>query len=332
MTDFFTKLNISESLPLYLAPMEDISDVSFRYLCKQYGADILITEFISADDLDKNIERSFKKFTIYDYERPIGIQIYGHRKEAMVKAAQIVAQANPDFIDINWGCPVKKIANRGAGSGMLQNPDLLLDITAAIVKAVNIPVTVKTRLGWNENSIIIQKLATQLQNTGIQALSIHGRTRQQLYTGSANWQPIAEVKRNSQIKIPIIGNGDIISPETAQKFLQISNVDALMIGRGAIGQPWIFKHIKYYLQTGKQLKAPDTEERVRLSKQHLQRSIEWKGLPRGINEMKKHYLRYFKELPDFIDYRMKLVTENKPEKIIVTLDEIEDKYRNFVYE
>jgi len=320
MSNIFNRLKTSKVPLLYLAPMENYSDLSFRFLCKEYGADILTTEFISSDDLDKNIERSFKKFTILEEERPIGIQLYGHRKEAMITAAKIVEQANPDFIDINWGCPVKKIANRGAGSGMLRYPDKLIEITEAIVKAVNIPVTVKTRLGWDENSIIIQDLALRLQDTGIQALAIHGRTRQQLYKGIANWSEIKKIKENPSVNIPIIGNGDIDSPKDAFEKWKQTNVDALMIGRAAIGKPWIFEQIKTYLTKGILLPDPNLNQRVDIAIKHLKQSLEWKGQTRGINEMRRHYIRYFNEFEEFIKFRKLLLTENNPKNIIELLN------------
>ncbi|MCK5539029.1 MAG: tRNA dihydrouridine synthase DusB [Bacteroidales bacterium] len=331
MDNLITRLLNPDDTPLYLAPMEDITDPSFRFLVKKYGADVLITEFISSDELAKNIDKSFRKFTIYDYERPVGIQIYGHKLENMVNAAKIVAEAKPDFIDINWGCPVKKIAKRGAGSGMLKNIPLLLKITEAIVKAVNIPITVKTRLGWDENSIVIHKLAPELEKIGVKTLTLHARTRQQFYTGTADWSHITKIKQNPDFNIPLIGNGDIDSPQTALARIQESNVNALMIGRASIGRPWIFRDVKHYLQTGDLLTAPGTLERVNLCKLHIEKAIEWKGEGRAIREMRKQYLRYFKELPDFVEFRKKLVTENNLTEIEKTLDMINEKYNRFLY-
>jgi nifR3 family TIM-barrel protein len=311
--------------------MEDITDPSFRFIAKEYGADVLITEFISSDELVANIARTSKKFTIFEHERPVGIQIYGHKKDAMVYAAQLVADANPDFIDINWGCPMKKIVKRFAGAGMLRNLPLMLEITEAVVKSVSIPVTVKTRLGWDENSIVIHQLTPQLQNTGIKALTVHARTREQLYSGNADWNHLRMLKENKSIQIPIIGNGDIIDEISAYNLLNYSKVDALMIGRASIGKPWIFKHIRHFLDTGTLLPAPDTKERVDLCIRHLQKAIEWKGEQRAVHEMRKQYLKYFKELPDFQSIKKLLVTEENPLHLIRTLQILAEMHDNFIY-
>ncbi len=316
-----------QEYPLLLAPMEDITEPSFRFLCKQYGADLMYTEFVASEALIRNIEKTFKKLTVLDYERPVGIQIYGHRIEAMTEAAKIVAQAKPDLIDLNFGCPVKKIAGRGAGAGMLKDPDKLVKMTAEIVKAVNLPVTVKTRLGWDFDNIIIEELTERLQDVGIQAITIHARTRSQFYKGTADWSYIGKVKNNSRIKIPVIGNGDIDSPQKAKEMFDRYGVDAIMIGRATIGRPYIFKEIKHYLKTGEILPELSIDERVQLAKTHLIKSLEWKGKPRGIYEMRRHYIKYFKGLQNFKDFRLKLVTSTDEKEIIQTLDNIAKVYK-----
>ena len=313
--------------PLILAPMEDVTDVSFRYICKQYGADLMYTEFIASEALIRNIDKTVKKMHLEDHERPVGIQIYGHDPDHMVEAARMAAEMKPDIIDINCGCPVKKIATRGDGAGLLQTPDLMVEIARRVVEAVpEIPVTVKTRLGWDDNTKIIVPLAERLQDTGIQALAIHGRTRMQLYKGEADWTLIGEVKNNPRMHIPIIGNGDVDSPQKAKEMIDRYGVDAIMIGRAAVGCPWIFKTTKEYLATGVLPTEPDVHERVRLAKLQLTKSMEWKGDKRGILEMRRHYSQYFKALPDFKNYRMKLVTSMDVEEIIGLLDEVEATY------
>jgi nifR3 family TIM-barrel protein len=313
--------------PLILAPMEDVTEVSFRYICKQYGADLMYTEFVASEALVRNVDKTIKKMHLEDYERPVGIQIYGHDPEHMAEAARIAREAKPDLIDINCGCPVKKIATRGDGAGLLQNPPLMLEIVRKVVEAVpDTPVTVKTRLGWDESTKIIVDLAERLQDCGIKALTIHGRTRMQLYKGEADWTLIGEVKNNSRMRIPIIGNGDVDSPEKAKQMIDRYGVDAIMIGRAAIGCPWIFKTVREYLETGVLPEEPSVKERVSLAKMQLEKSIQWKGDKRGILEMRRHYSQYFKALPDFKNYRMKLVTEMNPEVIFEILDEINEKY------
>jgi nifR3 family TIM-barrel protein len=312
--------------PVFLAPMEDVTDPSFRFICKHFGADMMYTEFIAADGLIRDARKSVAKLDIFDYERPIGIQIYGHEIAPMVEAALLAEQANPDVIDINFGCPVKKIANRGAGSGMMQFPDKMVEMTRQIVDAVKIPVTVKTRLGWDENSKNIVEIAERLQDVGIAALTIHGRTRSQMYKGEADWTLIGEVKRNPRMKIPIIGNGDVNSPQRAKQMFDNYGVDAIMIGRASYGQPWIFRSIKHYLQTGELLAEPNVAERVAIAKMHFAKSIEVKGERVGVLEMRRHLSNYFKGLPDFKDTRLKLVTTNEPEKIIELLDFINERY------
>ena len=313
--------------PLFLAPMEDVTDPSFRFICKHFGADMVYTEFIPSDGLIRDAKKSIKKLEIYDEERPVGIQLYGHIIESMVEAAKIAASAKPDLIDINFGCPVRKIANRGAGAGMLCNVPLMEAMTAAIVKAVKLPVTVKTRIGWDENSKNIVEIAERLQDAGISALTIHGRTRAQLYRGNADWSLIGEVKRNPRMKIPIIGNGDIITPGSAKQAFDTYGVDGIMIGRATVGKPWIFKEIRHFLNTGEILPPMSLQEKVDLARLQFSRSLEVKGIPRGIFEMRRHFSNYFKGLPDFRELRMKLVTSLNPEEINSILELILIKYQ-----
>ncbi|MEC7864119.1 MAG: tRNA dihydrouridine synthase DusB [Bacteroidota bacterium] len=308
--------------PLLLAPMEDVSDPPFRALCKQHGADVLYTEFISSEGLIRDAEKSTMKLDIYDFERPIGIQIFGYDIDSMRLAAEICERANPEFIDINYGCPVKKVTNKGAGAGILQDIPKMVAMTKKIVDTTNIPVTVKTRLGWDENTKYIVDVAERLQDVGIKAISIHGRTRKQMYKGDADWTLIGEVKNNPKMHIPIFGNGDV---NTAEKVAEVKNkygVDGVMIGRAAIGYPWIFNEIKHYLNTGNHLIPPAITDRVAACKQHLQHSIQWKGQILGIAEMKRHYTNYFKGIPHFKDYRIKMVTSNSEKEIQSILDEV----------
>jgi len=316
--------------PLSLAPMEDITDPSFRYLCKQFGADLLFTEFISSDGLIRNGVKSKKKLEIFDHERPIGIQLYGHIIDSMVEAVKIAEQASPEFIDLNFGCPVKKIANRGAGAGMLKDIDLMVKMTAEVVKATTLPVTVKTRLGWDENNKNIPEISERLQDVGIQAITIHGRTRNQLYKGEADWTLIGEVKNNPRIKIPVFGNGDINGPKVAKAMLEKHGVDGIMIGRASIGKPWVFKEVKQYLETGEIVPSPNVTERVEVAKLHFSKSIEWKGIPRGIFEMRRHFASYFKGLPNFREIRLRLLTSTDTEEINHILEEIEKTYGSLV--
>lgn len=311
---------------LFLAPMEDVTDPSFRYICKEFGADMMYTEFVSSDGLVHNAEKSFKKMEVFDYERPIGIQIYGHIPEAMADAAQFAEQRNPDLIDINFGCPVNKIAKRGAGSGMMRFPDLMVQITKMVVEAVSLPVTVKTRLGWDENSQIIPELAERLQDVGIKALTIHGRTRCQMYKGKADWSLIGQIKANPRIKIPIIGNGDITDARGAAAAFDRYGVDAIMIGRATYGHPWIFREIKHYLATGEELPPMSVAEKVELAQRHFLKSIEVKGERRGLLEMRRHLNCYFKALDDFKSTRIKLVTENEPQKVLELLNYIKQRW------
>lgn len=306
--------------PLLLAPMEDVSDPPFRYVCKQYGADLMYTEFISSEGLIRDAIKSRKKLDIFEYERPIGIQIFGGDEEAMALSAKIVDATNPDLVDINFGCPVKKVVCKGAGAGVLKDVDLMIRLTQAVIKSTSKPVTVKTRLGWDESMINIMEVAERLQDVGVQALTIHARTRAQMYKGMANWKYIAEVKNNPRIKIPIFGNGDVDSPERALEYKNKYGVDGIMIGRAAIGYPWIFNEIKHYFETGTHLPKPTMANRVEVCKTHLQKSVEWKGEVLGVLEMRNHYANYFKGIPNFKDTRVKLVTLNKFNELIEVLD------------
>ena len=320
-------LEIGE-FPLLLAPMEDVSDPPFRAVCKENGADLMYTEFISAEGLIRDAVKSRQKLDIYDYERPIGIQIFGEKIESMREAAAIAAAANPELIDINYGCPVKKVAAKGAGAGILLDIDKMQRMTAEIVKQVDLPVTVKTRLGWDENTIRIVEVAKRLQDVGIKALTIHGRTRAQMYKGEADWTHIAEVKNHPDIHIPIFGNGDIDSPEKALEFKNKYGIDGIMIVRAAIGNPWIFNEIKHFLNTGTQLPGPTLDERVRVVKKHLNFSIEWKGDRTGVFEMRRHYTNYFRGLHNFKPYRTRLVELEDHNAILALLDEIAEVYQN----
>lgn len=312
--------------PLLLAPMEDVSDPPFRAVCKEQGADLMFTEFISSDGLIRDAEKSLQKLDIYDYERPIGIQIFGDKIESMRLAAERVEKAQPELIDINYGCPVKKVACKGAGSGILKDLPKMQAMTAEIVKQVDLPVTVKTRLGWDDSTIQIVEVAKRLQDVGIKALSIHGRTRMQMYKGSADWDPIAEVKNHPDIHIPIFGNGDIDSPQKAVEYKNKYGVDGVMIGRAAIGYPWIFKEVKHYIKTGEMLPPPDVAERVRVCKKHLDFSLEWKNERQGLLEMRRHYTNYFKGLYNFKPIRTRLVESLDRDEIYGILDEVSEIY------
>jgi len=315
--------------PIILAPMEDVTDPSFRYMCKHFGADMMFTEFISADGLIRDGKKSVAKLDIFDYERPIGIQIYGHLIDAMVEAALLAEKANPEVIDINFGCPVKKIASRGAGSGMMREPDKLVEMTRQIVNAVKLPVTVKTRLGYDDNSKIIVELSERLQDVGIKALTVHGRTRAQMYKGEADWTLIGDIKQNPRIHIPMIGNGDIDSPLKAKEMFDRYGVDGIMIGRATYGRPWIFKEIKHFLATGELLEQPSVTERVKIARMHFQKSLEIKGDRVGIFEIRRHFASYFKGLPDFKETRLKLVTATNAEDIFGILEYIANRWGNF---
>jgi len=318
--------------PLLLAPMEDVSDPPFRAVCKDNGADLMYTEFISSEGLIRDAMKSKQKLDVFDYEKPIGIQIFGGDEEAMAMSARIVDAVQPDLLDINFGCPVKKVVNKGAGAGVLKDIKLMVRLTEACVKSTSLPVTVKTRLGWDDASKNIEEVAERLQDVGIKALAIHGRTRAQLYKGQADWSLIARVKENPRIQIPIFGNGDIDSPEKALEYKSRYGVDGIMIGRAAIGYPWIFNEVKHFMETGEHLDPPGIEERVAVIRKHLRRSIEWKGLIPGINEMRRHYTNYLKGLPNIRDYRLRLVTMSAEEEIDVVLDEIERNYAGYQFE
>lgn len=312
--------------PLLLAPMEDVSDPPFRALCKQQGCDMMYSEFISVEGLIRDADKSVAKLDIFDYERPIGIQIFGANMDSMIRATEIVEEANPEVIDINFGCPVKKVVCKMAGAGILQDIPRMVKLTEAVVKATNKPVTVKTRLGWNEETIFIEEVAERLQDVGIQALSIHGRTRKQMYKGVADWTKIGNIKKNPRIHIPIFGNGDIDSPEKALEYRQKYGVDGIMIGRAAIGYPWIFREIKHYFATGEHLDPPTIEERVAAAKEHLEKSIVWKGEKLGILEMRRHYTNYFRGLRGVKSYRSQLVTANEAAEVFDLLDEVQHIY------
>lgn len=324
-------LEIGE-FPLLLAPMEDVSDPPFRAVCKENGADLMYTEFISSEGLIRDAAKSVQKLDIYDYERPIGIQIFGDKIDSMRQAAAIAEEADPEIIDINYGCPVKKVACKGAGAGILLDIPKMQEMTAEIVKAVSKPVTVKTRLGWDHSTIKIVEVAKRLQDVGIQALTIHGRTRQQMYKGVADWTKIAEVKNHPDIHIPIFGNGDIDSPEKALAYRQEYGIDGIMIGRAAIGYPWIFNEIKHFMQTGEHLPTPTLEERVDVAIRHLKFSVEWKGERQGIFEMRRHYTNYFRGLPNFKPYRTRLVESDQFDEVLGTLQEVREAFQNAQFE
>lgn len=315
--------------PLLLAPMEDVSDPPFRRLCKQQGADMVYTEFISADGLVHDAVNSLKKLEIFDYERPIGIQYFGGQVENMIQAAEMIEAKNPDVIDINFGCPVAKVACRNAGAGLLRDIPLLAKLTEEVVKSTSRPVTVKTRLGWDHSTINIVEVAERLQDAGISALTIHARTRQQMYKGQADWTWIARVKENPRLKIPVFGNGDIDSPDRATEYRKLYGADGIMIGRASIGYPWIFREIKHFWATGEYALPPSVEERVAAARQHLNDSLSWKGTKLGVLEMRRHYAPYFRNLPNIKDYRMKLVTLMEPEALFEVLDEVQKVYSGF---
>lgn len=311
---------------MLLAPMEDVSDPPFRALCKAQGADMMYTEFISSDGLVYEAASSLKKLEIFDYERPIGIQYFGGQVESMIKAAAIVEAANPDVIDINFGCPVAKVACKMAGAGLLQDIPKMIELTKSVVHSTKKPVTIKTRLGWDENSINIVEVAERLQDVGIQALTIHARTRKQMYKGEADWSWIAKIKENPRMHIPIFGNGDVDTPQKALEYRNRYGVDGIMIGRGSIGYPWVFREIKHYFATGELLPPPTVQERVDAARQHLQHSIDWKGEKLGVVEMRRHYTNYFRGFPNIKLYRSQLVTVYETPTLFSILDEIEEVY------
>ena len=320
-----------EDFPLLLAPMEDVSDPPFRALCKEQGADLVYTEFISSEGLIRDATKSLMKLDIYEKERPVGIQIFGAELDSMLQAVDIVERSNPDIIDINYGCPVKKVVCKGAGSGILKDIPLMIKLTEAIVKRTNLPVTVKTRLGWDENTIKIVEVAERLQDVGVQAISIHGRTRVQMYKGEADWKTIAEVKNNPRMHIPVFGNGDVDSPEKAMEMRDNFGLDGAMIGRASIGYPWFFKEVKHYFATGEHLPLPTMEERVRVAKRHLEMAICWKGEHLGVFETRRHYTNYFKGIPHFKEYRQRLVTTDTAVEVFSILDEIGHVFVNAAF-
>lgn len=316
--------------PVLLAPMEDVTDPSFRYMCKHFGADMMYTEFINADGLTRDAGTSVSKLNIFDYERPIGIQLYGHIIESMVEAARIATEAYPDVIDINFGCPVKKIANRGAGSGMMRDVPKMVEMTRLIVEATHLPVTVKTRLGWDEQNKNIVEIAERLQDVGIKAITIHGRTRAQLYTGKADWTLIGEVRNNPRMHIPVIGNGDIDGPVKAREMFDRYGVDGIMIGRATFGRPWIFAEVKHYLKTGELMKPLNTRDKVNIARMHFERSIQVKGPKTGMLEMRRHFASYFKGLPNFREIKLKLLTTLDPNEVDTLLNLIVERYGDYV--
>jgi nifR3 family TIM-barrel protein len=318
--------------PLLLAPMEDVSDPPFRFLCKENGSDMMYTEFISSEGLIRDAIKSRKKLDIFEVERPIGIQIFGGDEEAMALSSKIVSTVNPDVVDINFGCPVKKVVCKGAGAGVLKDVDLMIRLTQAVINSTNLPVTVKTRLGWDDQSINIDEVAERLQDIGVAALSIHARTRAQMYKGHSDWSHIERVKNNQRIKMPIFGNGDIDSPQKAKEFRYKYGVDGIMIGRASIGYPWIFREIKHYFATGELLPPPTLEERVEAARKHLLHSISWKGESLGIVEMRRHYTNYFRGIPNIKDYRKELVTLREKDAIMEVLQNIENNYRGFDFQ
>ncbi len=318
--------------PLLLAPMEDVSDPPFRRLCKMHGADLMYSEFISSEGLIRDAMKSKMKLDIFDYERPVGIQIFGGDEEAMALSAKIVETVQPDLVDINFGCPVKKVVSKGAGAGVLKDIDLMIRLTQAVIKSTHLPVTVKTRLGWDDDSINIDEVAERLQDVGVQALTVHARTRAQMYKGHSDWTHIERIKNNSRIKIPIFGNGDIDSPQKALEYKEKFGLDGMMIGRAAIGYPWIFNEIKHFFETGEVLAPPTMKDRLEAAKNHLIWSMEWKGERLGIVEMRRHYTNYFKGIHGFKTHRQRLVTEDSPEQLLQIFNEIEDFYKDYIIE
>ena len=312
--------------PLLLAPMEDVSDPPFRALCKEQGADVVYTEFISSEGLIRDAAKSTMKLDIYEKERPVGIQIFGANLESMLQSVEIVEKSNPDIIDINFGCPVKKVVSKGAGAGILKDIPLMVSLTEAMVKHTNLPITVKTRLGWDNDSIEIVEVAERLQDVGCKAISIHGRTRVQMYKGEADWAPIAEVKNNSRMHIPVFGNGDVSSPEKALEMRDKFGLDGAMIGRASIGNPWFFKQVKHYFETGTYIAPPTMEDRVNAARRHLQMAIDWKGEKLGVFETRRHYTNYFKGIPHFKEYRMKMVTTDDSKGVFDVFDEVLEKF------
>lgn len=314
--------------PLLLAPMEDVSDPPFRALCKEQGADVVYTEFISSEGLIRDAAKSVMKLDIYEKERPVGIQIFGAVLDSMLRCVEIVEASKPDIIDINFGCPVKKVVSKGAGAGILKDIDLMVSLTKSIVNHTKLPVTVKTRLGWDHDSIKIVEVAERLQDVGCQAISIHGRTRAQMYKGEANWAPIAEVKNNTRMHIPVFGNGDVNTPERAMEMRDRYGLDGAMIGRASIGYPWFFKEVKHFFATNEHLPPPSLEERVEVAKRHLEMAIEWKGEKLGVFETRRHYTNYFRGIPNFKDHRIRMVTSDDSGSVFECFEEVLELYRD----
>ena len=317
--------------PLLLAPMEDVSDPPFRALCKENGADVVYTEFISSEGLIRDAAKSVMKLDIYEKERPVGIQIFGANLDSMLRSVEIVEQSKPDIIDINFGCPVKKVVSKGAGAGILKDIDKMVSLTKAMVEHTELPVTVKTRLGWDHDSIKIVEVAERLQDVGCKAIAIHGRTRVQMYKGQANWKPIAEVKNNQRMHIPVFGNGDVDTPEAAMSMRDDYGLDGAMIGRASIGNPWFFNEVKHYLQTGEKLLSPGMAERVEAARRHLEMAIDWKGEKLGVFETRRHYTNYFRGIPHFKEYRMKMVTSDHSADVFAAFDEVLEKFGDHVF-
>ena len=314
--------------PLLLAPMEDVSDPPFRALCKENGADVVYTEFISSEGLIRDAAKSVMKLDIYEKERPVGIQIFGANLDSMLRSVEIVEKTNPDIIDINFGCPVKKVVSKGAGAGILKDIDLMVSLTEAMVKHTNLPITVKTRLGWDHDSIKIVEVAERLQDVGCKAISIHGRTRAQMYKGEADWKPIAEVKNNHRMHIPVFGNGDVTTPEKAKEMRDVYGLDGAMIGRACIGYPWFFNEVKHYFKTGEHLAGPTISERTEMARRHLQMAIDWKGEHLGVVETRRHYTNYFKGIPHFKEHRLKMVTSDDPKDVFAAFDVVQETFGN----
>ena len=320
-----------DDFPLLLAPMEDVSDPPFRALCKEQGADVVYTEFVSSEGLIRNAAKSVMKLDIYEKERPVGIQIFGANMESMLQTIDIVEKSNPDIIDINFGCPVKKVVSKGAGAGILKDVCLMEKLTAEMVKRTNLPVTVKTRLGWDHDSIKIVEVAERLQDVGIKSIAIHGRTRAQMYKGNADWKPIAAVKNNPRMHIPVFGNGDVNTPEKAVEMRDKYGLDGAMIGRASIGNPWFFKQVKHFFKTGTHLAPISLPERVEAARRHLQMSIDWKGEKLGVFETRRHYTNYFKGIPNFKEYRMKMVTSDDSKDVFAAFDEVLKKFADYEF-
>ena len=318
--------------PLLLAPMEDVSDPPFRALCKEQGADVVYTEFISSEGLIRDAAKSVMKLDIYEKERPVGIQIFGANLDSMLRSVEIVEASKPDIIDINFGCPVKKVVSKGAGAGILKDIDLMVSLTKAMVEHTSLPITVKTRLGWDEETIKIVEVAERLQDVGCKAIAIHGRTRKQMYKGAADWAPIAAVKNNPRMHIPVFGNGDVNTPERAKEMRDLFGLDGAMIGRASIGNPWFFREVQHYLKTGKKLLNPTMSERIEAARRHLQMAIAWKGEKLGVFETRRHYSNYFRGIPHFKEYRMKMVTSDDSIDVFNVIDEVAIKFKDHQFD